>query len=205
MEAIERVVSYTGLRRRAPTDPPARGWRRVNRFGRYLPETELPAALAAQERTRALAEADGYRTWLWRVCNESVDTEINVELGEFTIKSSRAMLTPVHMGDFDDYRQLFGPMDAARRPQCALVSSSAERQQVLTRTRTLTLTRALALALTLALTLNPTPTLALALALTLTLSLAVALTRRRPWRRSSACRTTPTSPSSTPPPMRPTL
>ena len=41
------------------------------------------------------------------------------------------MLTPVHMGDFDDYRQLFGPMDAARRPQCALVSSSAERQQVL--------------------------------------------------------------------------
>ena len=130
MEAIERVVSYTGLRRRAPTDPPARGWRRVNRFGRYLPETELPAALAAQERTRALAEADGYRTWLWRVCNESVDTEINVELGEFTIKSSRAMLTPVHMGDFDDYRQLFGPMDAARRPQCALVSSSAERQQV---------------------------------------------------------------------------
>ena len=113
MEAIERVVSYTGLRRRAPTDPPARGWRRVNRFGRYLPETELPAALAAQERTRALAEADGYRTWLWRVCNESVDTEINVELGEFTIKSSRAMLTPVHMGDFDDYRQLFGPTPAS--------------------------------------------------------------------------------------------
>ena len=150
MEAIERVVSYTGLRRRAPTDPPARGWRRVNRFGRYLPETELPAALAAQERTRALAEADGYRTWLWRVCNESVDTEINVELGEFTIKSSRAMLTPVHMGDFDDYRQLFGPMDAARRPQCALVSSSAERQQVLT----LSLTLALALALTLTLTLT---------------------------------------------------
>lgn len=86
--------------------------------------------MAAQERTRALAEQDGYRTWLWRVCNEAVDTEINVELGEFTIKSSRMMLAPVPMGDFEDYRALFGPMDAARRPQCALVASSAERQQV---------------------------------------------------------------------------
>ena len=130
MEAIERVVSYTGLRRRAPTDPPARGWRRIGRFGRFVPETELPAALAAQERTRALAERDGYRTWLWRCCNEAVDTEINIELGEFTIKSSRMMLAPLPMGDFGDYHDLFGPMDAARRPQCALVASSAERQQV---------------------------------------------------------------------------
>ena len=40
------------------------------------------------------------------------------------------MLAPLEMGDFDDYRRLFGPMDSARRPQCAVVSSAAEREQV---------------------------------------------------------------------------
>ena len=177
LEGVVRLLSGSAQRLQR------RSWRSMAGCGcegRYVPDTAMVDTANQQAELRAAA-AQGFEAWLRAKISAAADTEINVELGEFTIKSSRAMLTPVHMGDFDDYRQLFGPMDAARRPQCALVSSSAERQQVLTRTRTLTLTRALALALT----------LALALALTLTLTrcgcTSTSTTRSTGSRRAGPC------------------
>ena len=130
MEAIERVVSYAGVRRRADGNASARGWQRVGNNGRFVPETEVGEARASRARTEALAAEEGYVKWYWRVCNEAVDTEINVELGEFTIKRNRMQLVPLSMGAHDDYAAILGPMDPVKRPQCAVVRTTAEREHV---------------------------------------------------------------------------
>ena len=70
-EAIERVLSYTGVRRRAAADPPTRQWMRLGSHGRFMPMTDCTAAEASRKRTQMEAKRDGYERWYWRVCNES--------------------------------------------------------------------------------------------------------------------------------------
>jgi hypothetical protein len=61
MEAVERVVSRTGHRRRGANDPTARGWAPVGINGRYVPLTELPAALEASAAIAVAAAWEGHQ------------------------------------------------------------------------------------------------------------------------------------------------
>ena len=58
-EAVERTLSYTGSRRRTPSDPPARQWMRLGSHGRFMPASEQRAAEASRMRTQLDASRDG--------------------------------------------------------------------------------------------------------------------------------------------------
>ena len=182
MEAVERVVSYTGVRRRSAHDRPARPWQRLGSrlglswescgssrpmaghevlnaslsaalqakaeftqaefdafrvtgvlhpdsfvqagggggaaatyfkpaasSGRFIPETELATVNEARRATQATTR---YRDWWFRVCNEASETEINVELGEFSVKANKMRTLDAEIGAFDDYVAVFGVMGA---------------------------------------------------------------------------------------------
>ena len=126
-EAVERTLSFTGTRRRKPSDKPARPWMRHGSHGRFMPGTERVAAELSRVRTNAEMHQDGYERWYWRVCNESVATMINVELGEFSVRANKTQLVSEAFGAFADYEYHFGQMDAALRPQCAVIQATTHR------------------------------------------------------------------------------
>ena len=106
MEGVIRVVSHTGggSRKRRVAEPTQRVWRDMERLnppinsgGRFLPNTETlrtkSRILAAMdEARRAVAEADGdrdgeaYETWLRNITTMAVETEINLQLGNLTLR-----------------------------------------------------------------------------------------------------------------------
>ena len=75
-------------------------------------------------------------SWFYRVCNEAVDTEIDVELGDFSVRKNRVQLVPKEFGQHPDARfaltNVLVPVDGsetsekyalepASLPQCAVV------------------------------------------------------------------------------------
>lgn len=127
-EAVERVISFRGNRRRAPTDSVARDWVKL-RDGVFIPQTEWEAVQAEAAATTQAAESAGYEGWFSRVCTQSSETMIDVEVGKFSIRTNKPELMPGEMGEFDDYATIFGVSDN-QRPQCAVVRSSACRHHV---------------------------------------------------------------------------
>eukprot|EP00966_Prymnesium_polylepis_P173298 4008204-Prymnesium_polylepis.1 len=87
-----------------------------------MPQNEHEAAERSRKKTVSDAERDGFERWYTRHCNEAVDTMVNAELGEFTIKANGMELVPEEFGAVGaDYEEHFGPMDSTKRPQCAVV------------------------------------------------------------------------------------
>jgi hypothetical protein len=65
----------------------SRNWVTLSRsgcFGRFVPDTELPGYEAALDRVNRTPMS--YEEWLRGVTTEAVDTEINMQLNEFTLK-----------------------------------------------------------------------------------------------------------------------
>ena len=99
-----------GSRTRAATLE-ARSWKPLSAkmcSGRFVPDTE------AEARRRQLTNIDDassetpYEEWLRQTTTLGVDTEVNVQLGEFTLKKHRVEPVDPRMTQFADFRAVFG-------------------------------------------------------------------------------------------------
>ena len=87
MESIIRVATLTGTRAKPRGASVARAWQSMARpgcFGRFIPDTEVETARRAFEEANIMSRT--FMEWLLRTTTQSVDTEINVQFGEFTLK-----------------------------------------------------------------------------------------------------------------------
>jgi len=71
-----------------------------------------------------------FEEWLRRVTTLAVDTEINVQLGEFTLKKNPMQLLPDDVFAFEDFQYVIGKYDPERGDalQCAEVNNTQNRQ-----------------------------------------------------------------------------
>ena len=127
MEGVIRVLTFTGwMTRDADTSHEPRGWHTSEeggKVGRFQPDTEIASAAA-------LAEADAianYEDWLRFVTTVSVETEINVQLGEFTLQKQHMQLLPSSTFDDVDFIQVFGADAKNFGIQCAGVKKTSKR------------------------------------------------------------------------------
>ena len=120
MEAVVRVVTYTGDREKR-SNVKARHWVTMQApgcRGRFMPDTEIFSSsnkeltgtttkrrrMSADEREqmvrtweaneRCPRENESFRDWMLRVTTQMLDTELDVQLGQFCLKKHR--LVPLH-------------------------------------------------------------------------------------------------------------
>ena len=85
----------------------ARKWTSLTQpghLGRFVPDTE---ARAIEEAAAKRAAAPTYEAWL-RAQTQSVDTEVNVQLGEYTLKKNTLQPLPPHISADGDFVSVFG-------------------------------------------------------------------------------------------------
>ncbi|CAM9225977.1 unnamed protein product, partial [Phaeothamnion confervicola] len=135
MEGVLRVITLTGDRRRprgADTSFKNRHWESMTREhcrGRFVPDTEaVQAQLATQEGGRGGRDFPGtFEEWM-RMVTQAVDTEINVQLGEFTLKRHSMETLPEHIEQHPDFVTVFGrSSDASSAVGCAEVVNTTRR------------------------------------------------------------------------------
>ena len=92
---------------------------------RFVPDTEA-TALAKQ---RAGVAEDSYAEWLRATTNLTVDTEVNIQLGEFTLKKHRVEPVDDRFRGFTDFAVVFGKnmANANGGIQCAEVKNTTNR------------------------------------------------------------------------------
>jgi hypothetical protein len=73
--------------------------------GRYVPDTEA-SQLAAAIQPRP---AEMFEQWLRRVTTTAVDTEVNVQFGEFTLKKHAVRSLDHRLRRLPDFVDIFGP------------------------------------------------------------------------------------------------
>ena len=77
-------------------------------------------------------DALGYEEWLWRTTTAAVDMEVNVQLGEFTLRTNPVQLLaptiPTHPDFMAATAGLLGTLDEQRRLHCALHSATLHRE-----------------------------------------------------------------------------
>ena len=105
--------------------------------GRFVPDTEAAARAKQQALIDAAGEKKGddalrYEDWLRQTTNLGVDTEINVQLGEFTLKKHRVEPVDERMCMFSNFRQVFGSVrdgssNSTTGFQCAEVRNTSNR------------------------------------------------------------------------------
>ena len=120
MEAVVRVVTYTGDREKR-SNVKARHWVTMQASGcrgRFMPDTEIFSSsnkestgtttkrrrMSADERKqmvrtweaneRCPRDKETFREWMLRVTTQMLDTELDVQLGQFCLKKHR--LVPLH-------------------------------------------------------------------------------------------------------------
>lgn len=141
--AIQDMVRPDGaaeLRRTRSASLEARTWHSLQATccgGRFVPDTEAVARAKQQASIDAAGEKTGkgalrYEDWLRQTTNLGVDTEINVQLGEFTLKKHRVEPVDERMCMFSDFRQVFGTdkkgaSHATTGFQCAEVRNTSNR------------------------------------------------------------------------------
>ena len=140
MEAVVRTITLaherrTTLGREATMDREeleraramlARRWVELERpghLGRRLPDTELVAIHAALER---LAVAPTYEVYL-RAQAQAVDTEINLQLGEYTLKNHTLQALPLGISRAADFVAVFGVRRESNPIQCVEVINATKR------------------------------------------------------------------------------
>jgi len=136
MEAVVRVVTMTGTSARSSgangggEAQQVRSWTSMERpgcDGRFMPDTEKRGYREALSKLR---EVKDFEEWLRRVTTLAVDTEINVQLGEFTLKKNPMQLLPDDVFAFDDFKYVIGEFHPERGDalQCAEVNNTENRQ-----------------------------------------------------------------------------
>ena len=85
--------------------------------GRFVPDTEV-AVLQKTWDDLFLNSKDqnmSFEEWYRRVTTQSVDTEINMQLGDFTLKKHHMQLLPDAVLRSRDFIHVFGKYDPDRR------------------------------------------------------------------------------------------
>ena len=126
MEETVRIV--TNNKRGDSMQYNTRMWKSVDAphcIGRYVPDTE---AIALQEKREGV-QADTFAEWLRLTTNLAVDTEVNIQLGEFTLKKHRVEPIDERFRGFGDFAAVFGRIMAAANGgvQCAEVKNTTQR------------------------------------------------------------------------------
>ncbi|CAM9378337.1 unnamed protein product [Chrysoparadoxa australica] len=112
MEAVVRIITRTGDRHHASgTDSSfkSRDWKsmaRVDCVGRFVPDTELVQGQLAEQESAGKLNIS-YTEWM-RTITQAVDTEINMQLGIYTLKRHGISKLPVHIERHTDFINLFG-------------------------------------------------------------------------------------------------
>ena len=104
----------------------ARQWTSLTQprhVGRFVPDTE---ARAIEEAAAKMGVAPTYEAWL-RAQTQSVDTEVNVQLGEYTLKKNTLQPLPSHISVDGDFVSVFGVSLNANPIQCVEVEASTHR------------------------------------------------------------------------------
>ena len=87
--------------------------------GRYIPDTEI-SQLAA---TAQPLSTEDFEQWLRRVTTTAVDTEINAQLGEFTLKKHAVRALDHRLRRLPDFIDVFG-LPSTEQRTCGALSSS---------------------------------------------------------------------------------
>jgi len=126
MEAIISILTGHGTLRDLATKMSPRGWRTLrleNCAGRFCPDTEI------KDIKDTIAEGLDLLQWLRSVTTSNVETEINLQLGTFTLKSCQTEMLDMNLAQHPDFKRVFHimPHERSKRVQCARVSSTEAR------------------------------------------------------------------------------
>lgn len=101
----------------------------INFRGRFIPDTDYPALQASQKHLSKEAEVN-FEAWYRETTTLAVNTEINVQLGEFTIKKNSTRPLEDEFRHWPDFRTVFGRLSATTVIQCAEVKYTTNRKWV---------------------------------------------------------------------------
>ena len=96
--------------------------------GRFVPDNEYSPDIF----DKAVAQVKNltFESWLRQITTLVIDTEVNVQLGEFTIKKHVIRPLEKEMTDFDDFETVFGNKHLGDVVQCAEVKHTSNRKWV---------------------------------------------------------------------------
>eukprot|EP00937_MAST-01D_sp_MAST-1D-sp2_P002013 g2013.t1 len=133
MEAVTRAITFTGGRHKPRGKRlKARQWRyrkpsyaghelTKGYAGHFVPDTEYAA--------RSCEGTPSYEEWLRETTTQSVDTEIDLQLGQFTLKKHAMRTLDDQLYQSPDFAHIFGTGWSAENPmQCAEVKHSEHRR-----------------------------------------------------------------------------
>jgi hypothetical protein len=138
MEAVVRVASFTGTRTGPNPNADAavhsafkqpRHWVQMQGDacgGRFIPDTEV--SLSQGDKTAAQQKQMTYREWMEYATNRSFAMEVNMQLGEYTLKRQQPQLLDPEIGEYQDFVDLFGKLSAENPIRCADVKISEHRR-----------------------------------------------------------------------------
>ena len=138
MEAVVRVATFTGTR--TSPNPNAdsavhaafaqpRHWVQMQGDGcggRFIPDTEV--SLSQGDKSPEQQKRMAYREWMEYTTNKSSAMEVNMQLGEYTLKRQQPQLLDAEIGEFQDFVDLFGKISAENPVRCAEVKTSEHRK-----------------------------------------------------------------------------
>jgi hypothetical protein len=117
METMIRVLTMTGWFDKVDGSKlSSRQWGTLEEegyIGRYQPDTE--------RIMKTTSESTNYEDWLRFTTTQVVETEINIQLGEFTLKKQQMQLVPERVYDNSDFEDVFGTVAKDIGMQCAVV------------------------------------------------------------------------------------
>ena len=144
MEATVRLLSGKEAAGKNAARLTTRQWESMAAYGcagRYTPSSGAAGANAkagtahragwgseAEAEAAAAAAAGGYTAWLRVVVSAAAETEINVQLGEMTLKRHHMQLLEQGVASHPDFVLVFGDTSARGRHQCAEVKRSQYRR-----------------------------------------------------------------------------
>ena len=119
MEAIVTIVAMTSVTTEVETRAKVRFWRSINGrncVGRFVPSLH---ERGPEEAARAESSRDLTR------CQEVGEIEVNMQLGTFSLSTSRLEGVDERIAAFPDFKELFGPEGS--KAQCAAVQVTKRR------------------------------------------------------------------------------
>ena len=124
-----RVVTYSGNRKKSNRSSQVqRSWESLSRdrcYGRFVPATEKEQL----RRALQLESLDqlSYMEWLRTTTTLSVDTEVNLQLSEFTLKKHKMKRIESSIEKHPDFEKIFGVQSAISGMQSAEVRNTKYR------------------------------------------------------------------------------
>ena len=125
MEGVIRVMTFTGWRTQTNTQLEPRAWQSMDKpgyVGRFQPDTEVH-----DDEAVANAMTD-YEEWLRYTTTVAVETEINVQIGSFTLHKEQMELLPPAIYNDRDFLNIFGTEAQRFGMQCAVVKNTTNRK-----------------------------------------------------------------------------